>query len=112
MLQIYAWGTMLADYSQESGILQGARETFSGERPCSLCCKISAATEHELKSEKPLPPDKTRSIKFLQEIAPADTQRLAQPRGLAIRAPGNCQISNWFEEFVPLPPTPPPRSVA
>lgn len=111
MLQIYAWGTMLAGYSQESGILQGARETFSGERPCSLCCKISAAKENDLDRETPLLPERTRSLKFLQEMAPGETQRLAPPRGVAIQSPGYCEVSNWCEEFISLPPTPPPRSV-
>ncbi|MBC7980516.1 MAG: hypothetical protein H7Y36_08140 [Armatimonadetes bacterium] len=112
LIQICAWGTMLASYSQESGILQGARETFSGERPCKLCCNIAAAKVSDFKSETPQLPEKIRSLKLLQEMLAGEILLLAMPEGMLIPDPGFCDISTWREDFIPLPPTPPPRREA
>lgn len=38
LLQMAGWATMVPRYAAEAGSWQeGVRETFSGERPCSLC---------------------------------------------------------------------------
>jgi len=68
LLQVYAWGTMITAYSKESGILQGTKDTFSGEKPCHLCCKITEAkkADVEKKQEAPTPTAPTKlSLEFL-----------------------------------------------
>ena len=46
---------MLVDYSQEDGLLQGARDTFSGEKPCALCCKLKSSESRQPKNPVEVP---------------------------------------------------------
>lgn len=47
-LQTVAWAGMLWNYTQEDGSLaSGAKRTFSGEGPCSMCRSIKAAKDKE-----------------------------------------------------------------
>lgn len=43
VLQLGAWSWMLFAYSHEAGFSTALEETFSGERPCSLCTMIEAS---------------------------------------------------------------------
>lgn len=47
LLQLGAWGWMIANYSQESSFQQAIVETFGDERPCDVCRVIDAAEETE-----------------------------------------------------------------
>lgn len=78
VLQIYAWGTMITAYTKESGILKGTRDTFSGEKPCHLCCKITEAkkADAEKKREAPTP---TSPTKLSQEFLAARDESLVPP---------------------------------
>jgi hypothetical protein len=66
LVQVFAWTTMLIDYSKETGIIQGAKDTFSGEKPCRLCCKIKAAEKQEKRSPFQLPAE--RLIKLTEGL--------------------------------------------
>lgn len=47
-LQTAAWAGMLWNYSQQEGsLLTGAKKTFDGEHPCSLCDSIGKAKGRE-----------------------------------------------------------------
>lgn len=50
LLQCVAWAGMLVSYSAEDGLVQGVTDTFSGERPCSLCERV-----REMERERPEP---------------------------------------------------------
>jgi hypothetical protein len=41
--QMLAWSRMILDYSQNRSITQAIGETFSGEQPCPMCCKLTQA---------------------------------------------------------------------
>lgn len=71
IIQIYAWSKMLASYSQETNFSQALVDTFSGEKPCDLCEKISASksTNHDDGKEN-LPWSPKSSIFFPDLIAP------------------------------------------
>ncbi len=80
-MQVCAWVGMLVSYSQNDGIVQAAKDTFSGEKPCELCCKIAAARKQENESKEPLAPlTSTLSMKQLQEILPTAEIHLNFPR--------------------------------
>lgn len=50
-LQTAAWAGMLWNYSQQEGsLLTGAKKTFDGEHPCSLCNSIGKAKGKEKSS--------------------------------------------------------------
>jgi len=54
-VQLYAWANMLVTYSQETSISEAAFDTFSGEKPCCLCKKISEAKLSDSKNQDPEP---------------------------------------------------------
>lgn len=112
-MQVYAWAGMLVSYSKDDGLLKGARDTFSGEKPCELCCKISEAKKadpsHE-KKELPLPG--STAGKLLQEFTAFENVSLKPPRFTSfppLTFPGH---------LIPVeiagasPPVPPPRMLA
>jgi hypothetical protein len=63
VLQVVAWGTMLWQYSAQSGLSVGFADTFSGDKPCDLC-RIVQNSENEQNT----PPDFT--IQFTQLLLP------------------------------------------
>ena len=44
LMQVSAWGIMIADYSQEGTLRSAVKDTFSGERPCDMCASLSEVT--------------------------------------------------------------------
>ena len=57
VFQVFAWAEMLKDYTQQSGLLQGVKETFDGDHPCAMCSRIDQAKQNEGK-QSPLPLEK------------------------------------------------------
>lgn len=114
LLQMYAWSTMFAGYSQESGILRGAVDTFSGDRPCELCRQIAAAERGgDEKEGIPMLPTKAKDpAKLVQEMMASEMDELPRPRSLSVPLFGFVAVLDWHLDFVSLPPTPPPRGVA
>ena len=113
-MQVYAWAGMLVSYSQDGGIVNAAKETFSGEKPCALCCKIAKARKAEQEDNRePLAPITNNKLgKQLQEMVPATDIRIVFSRPVALPlvvSTGIC-ISNGLASA--SPPTPPPRAVA
>lgn len=43
VLQVVAWGGMLARYSQDRALAEAVEMTFDGDHPCPLCCAIEKA---------------------------------------------------------------------
>lgn len=113
IVQVYAWGNMLAAYSKESGLVQGAKDTFGGEKPCHLCCKIAAAKKADAESGKsPDAPAAPSQVSKAPEFLPLTG-------GLPLPPVGTEAPPVTFGRPVILagigmnsPPTPPPRMVA
>lgn len=101
---------MLVSYSAETGFADGLRDTFSGEKPCSLCKAISAVRSHEDSSEKKAPAI-PRGIYRLW------TEMLASAEGFQVRCIplehleiGFAPLSEAIVSAKDRPPVPPPRS--
>ena len=113
MMQVCAWAGMLVSYSQDGGIVKAAKETFSGEKPCALCCKIAKARQAERnENDEPLAPVPSNKLaKQLQEMIPASDVRVVFSRPVALPAMvfTSLHISNGLASE--SPPTPPPRAV-
>jgi hypothetical protein len=63
VLQGVAWTQMVWSYSQETGSLaEGVTQTFSGERPCSLCKTVTEGREQEKKAPVSLMSEKKAEI--------------------------------------------------
>jgi len=103
---------MIANYSKQSGIVQATVDTFSGERPCHLCTKITDAKRAD-QSRTPAEslPAPEKYGKLLQEIIPATLADLRPP--FAGDAPGETLPADSLERhgWVASPPVPPPRMV-
>jgi len=66
LLQGVAWTQMLWSYTQETGSLaEGMNQTFSGERPCSLCKTVKEGREKEEKSPVSLKSEKKAEISLV-----------------------------------------------
>lgn len=103
---------MLADYSRETGIAQAAKDTFSGEKPCHLCCKLAAVKKAEAqqgKQDAPMAPE--RAVKLLQDMLPCTAAVLAAP--LSADAPPVVFLAcrAGCAQHAASPPVPPPRRV-
>ncbi|RBP45908.1 hypothetical protein DES53_102292 [Roseimicrobium gellanilyticum] len=59
MLQAIAWARMIQDYSEEKGLVEGFKETFSGERPCPMCLKLRESQNEAGKNKAPISKEKT-----------------------------------------------------
>jgi hypothetical protein len=55
VVQLYAWANMLVTYSQETSISEAVVDTFSGEKPCHLCEKISEVKSSDSSNQNPEP---------------------------------------------------------
>lgn len=112
LLQGYAWVGMLVSYSQQDGLLKGTKDTFSGEKPCKLCCKIAHAKAAEPESKEPVAPAPTFSAKLIQEILPPRQTVMQPPSAIdlpPVDFPG-IQLPPDFPKA--CPPVPPPCRVA
>lgn len=67
LLQMGAWGWMVASYSQESSFQQAIVETFGDERPCDMCLVIDAVEETEKGS--PIAASTQNEIKLMLGLA-------------------------------------------
>lgn len=85
VVQLYAWANMLVTYSQETSITEALVDTFSGEKPCHLCEKIS-----EAKSSYP-------------ENQDTEPTQFAQKQFHDLIAPSFTNLRDPFSS--PLPPT-------
>lgn len=100
---------MLVSYSQDDGLLQAAKDTFSGEKPCELCHKIAAAKDCDPAGEKePLVP--LGSGKLLQEMIASKPVEAASPQATDFVAEGFAGVIPLLERGSAAPPTPPPRA--
>ena len=52
LLQTFAWGNMLVNYSRGASLAEAAKKTFDGEHPCAMCKLVKESKQQEEK--KPL----------------------------------------------------------
>ncbi len=99
---------MLVSYSQEDGLVQAAKDTFSGERPCKLCCKIAEAKKAEPETKGPAAPAPTLSFgKIVQDMLPSKDMVLAPPPVIElppVSFPGVFLPAVFLRDSPPVPP--------
>lgn len=104
---------MLISYSQEDGWVKAAKDTFSGDKPCDLCCKIAEGREAESKNpgDPVKPPLSPVSAKLLHEMLPSEVTALAPPAGIDYFFPSlpGPKLSPGCAKA--SPPVPPPCAV-
>jgi hypothetical protein len=108
-MQGYAWIGMLVSYSQQDGLLQAAKDTFSGEKPCDLCCKIADAKKAEPEKKEPVvPPPSVSSGKIVQDMLPSKDMALAPPPATELPPVSFPGVAVPADSLRASPPVPPP----
>jgi hypothetical protein len=79
LMQGVAWAGMLVNYSKTDGLAKAAVDTFSGEKPCELCCKITEAKQEDARQNKSDSPELTALANLRHEMLPAEDLRLKPP---------------------------------
>lgn len=102
--QVVAWSGMMISYSAESGLAQGMKDTFSGEKPCPLCCAIKKAKEEARKNPLEAP---------VQPAPRLDLFAQSDPYEPVLRESFRDGLTPAHKLFFPFtgdaPPIPPPR---
>jgi hypothetical protein len=107
VLQGVAWARMLCDYSQQAGLVEGAKMTFDGEHPCEMCKAIAQSHKEDSKSKEPS--DLTANGLVLKNLLPCASTVIPASNATEPPAPvfaAELSISSLFGES---PPVPPPR---
>src|ERR1700712_3398132 len=55
LLQTFAWGRMLATYSQSMPLLEAAQKTFSPDGMCGICHAVADAKQKESAADSTTP---------------------------------------------------------
>ena len=111
-IQVFAWSTMLVDYSNKDGLAQGLKDTFSGEKPCSLCKKIKSAKQTDKTDKTPLTPASQLSSKVLQEMIPATNLVISCPKAILLPSVAFADAALIAGIGPGAPPIPPPCRAA
>lgn len=105
VVQLYAWGEMLAERSSERGFVEAAVSVASGDEPCSLCHAIAETTRTESAPDQRAPePVKEPALPKL--IALDGDRAVLPPLTASGRLPilrDNERALSWCER-TPVPP--------
>jgi|GEM_PF-1552270 len=102
VLQVGAWASMIQEYRSDSNLQQAVAETFSGDKPCERCKKLTRSqtqtrSENVISSRSNPPPD----------LSTPETFRL--PRIKRRRATYRFITTTSLTTLRVRPPLPPPR---
>ncbi|MHC5067627.1 MAG: hypothetical protein ACYTF0_03450 [Planctomycetota bacterium] len=102
--QTLAWLGMAISYSLEDGLSQGLDDTFSGERPCSLCHAVSTAQgdDHHDGTVRRLHDDLRQPL----SLAPSPLALIPSLIGNDLPAIASAPAATSWHR---TPPRPPPR---
>jgi hypothetical protein len=102
-LQAVAWAGMVWSYSASAGsLVEGTRQTFSGEHPCKMCTRIKDASQKDPQSQaKAL--SATKKIEMI--AVPAADDLGPQRRGDFSYPPERdlCGLARFESPPVPVP---------
>jgi len=103
LLQGFAWGRMIANYSRTEGLGNAITDTFGGQM-CSICRMVAKAHQEE-QSRAPIPSLKRENkVQFFFQAVPVVTVKA--PDQLAW-SPTEVRI---LSQERAMPPVPPPRT--
>lgn len=108
VVQLYAWANMLITYSQQTTISEALADTFSGEKPCHLCEKISQAKTSDPKNQDSEPVQ--ISQKLFQELFSPALVGLNEPISSPIPPVRFPAVAETYVCVAHGPPVPPPRA--
>jgi len=103
LLQLGAWGWMVASYAQESSLQQAIVETFGDERPCDMCRVIDSVEGAQ--SSQTAQRSESKDIKLMLGLSRA-IQLIVPTQAYEPKAAIVCKPENALHAV----PTPPPRA--
>jgi len=99
LLQTFAWGNMLVDFSRTASLKEATSKTFDGDHPCSLCKVVKETRKQD---------DKKSLLKAesKMEVALPSQVSLKDPAGVSVTivVPGYFGIPSEVPIGVPLQP--------
>lgn len=108
VVQLYAWANMLVTYSQETSISEAVFDTFSGEKPCHLCEKISEAKSSDPEKQDPLTVELSQKL-FQDYFAPTSVD-LDNPFSCPLPSIDFPALADANDRAANGPLAPPPRA--
>ena len=106
VLQVAAWGGMIATRSAEQGLAAAVASTLDGEHPCALCLALQDARQTD--QPQPASPDDRPTKLKLPDLIACDTLAMAVPQSPAERAgaatPWHGRMAGGRGEAPPVPP--------
>ncbi|HWA86747.1 MAG TPA: hypothetical protein VG710_11020 [Opitutus sp.] len=107
LVQTFAWGRMIAGYSQRMSFTEAVAKTFTPETMCNLCRVVAAAKQQAGKN--PAVPVAKTAGKIPLVCAPVHVVVFGSHFALAhLLAPLGAPVSTGRS----APPSPPPRALA
>jgi hypothetical protein len=102
VLQVFAWGRMMVNYSRSEPLAQAVSDTFDGQM-CSICRLVAGARkQQQAHPEQQAPQAETKIMLFYQSVP---TVVVAAPRVI-----GHVVAGQWaLTRDRAMPPVPPPR---
>ena len=104
LVQTFAWGRMIATYSQSMSLAQAVKLTFTPDNLCGVCESVSEAKQHQ---DSALPTDGKTMGKILLVFQP-QTGFFAELAVTEHYAPNETRLA--LRDRSP-PPVPPPRAL-
>jgi hypothetical protein len=104
LVQTFAWGRMIANYSQSMPLAQAIKLTFTPDNLCGVCESVSEAKQ---KQDTALPSDAKSAGKILMVFQPQPLF-VAELAMAGKRTPGETRPA--MRDRSP-PPVPPPREL-
>jgi len=104
LVQTYAWGSMIAEYSRDMSFASAVKKTFSAETMCHLCHAVADAKK-AADGNAATPGTKTLG-KILLVAAPPSSTFLSP---VALTGSFDVSERTLLSAQRPAPPVPPPR---
>ncbi len=109
LVQTFAWGRMIANYSETMTFSEAVAKTFTPDGMCAICHAVADAKQKESAADSTTPGSPGKSLgKILLVFAPADAPLIVASA-----------IFRWSpsDPLIPTadraaPPLPPPRALA
>ena len=104
LVQTFAWGRMIANYSQSMSLAQAVKLTFTPDNLCGVCESVSEAKQHQ---DSALPSDAKPAGKILMVFQPQPVFFATLP----VIGKWTPPVTNPVMRDRSPPPVPPPREL-
>lgn len=104
LVQTFAWGRMIATYSQTMSLAQAVELTFTPDNLCGVCESVSEAKQHQ---DTAMPSDAKALGKILLVYQPVPAFCVT----LAVAGMETARVKTLVHRERASPPVPPPRAL-